>query len=192
MQWKIGIYIIFIILCISFFSFNTKPIFVNANPVEGYTDVTVSEACTLIENTSNLFILDVRTKDEYLTGHINNSHLLPHLEVESNQHKIPQNKSSPLLVYCRSGRRSSIASNTLVDLNYTQIYNMHEGFIEWKQANYPYVSSNDNIFNLSTIIMIVFISIVVIVFISIVVVLVVAGFIIVKQDIKGLPRFNDI
>ncbi|MHA2247830.1 MAG: rhodanese-like domain-containing protein [Candidatus Hodarchaeales archaeon] len=177
MQWKTGIIIIFIILCISFFSFNNKTISVNAKPVEGYTDVTVSEAHTLIEKTSNLFILDVRTRDEYLAGHINNSHLLPYLEIESNQHKIPQNKSSPLLVYCRSGRRSSIASNTLVELNYTQVFNMHEGFIKWNQANYPYISSNDNSLSISTIIMIVFI--------IIIIVLVIAGLIIVKQDIKG-------
>lgn len=176
MQYKTGIYIIFIILCISFFSLNNETITVNAKPVEGYTNVSVFETYNLIENTTNLFILDVRTSDEYLTGHINNSHLLPYLEIESNQHKLPQNKSSPLLVYCRSGRRSSIASNTLVELNYTQVFNMHEGLIEWKLAEYPYISSKDILFDANTIIMIVFI--------SFIVVLVISGFIIIKRDIK--------
>jgi rhodanese-related sulfurtransferase len=176
MQLNAGIYIIFITLCISFFSINTKVIPVNTKLVEGYTNVTVSEAYNLIENTTNLLILDVRTRDEYLTGHINNSHLIPHLEIESNQHKIPQNKSSPLLVYCRSGRRSSIASETLVELNYTQVFNMHEGFIVWKQVKYPFISSNDNLFDVNNIIMIVFI--------SFIVVLVILGLILIKRDIK--------
>lgn len=144
MQGRTGIWIIFIFLSISFFSLNTTAISVNAKPVEGYVNVTVTEAYNLIENTTNLFILDVRTEDEYEAGHINNSYLLPYDEIIANQDKLPPNKSHPILVYCRSGVRSVIASNTLVELNYTQIYNLEGGYREWDFYEYLSTLSSDD------------------------------------------------
>jgi len=142
MQGRTGIWIIFIFISISFFSLNNTSIPVNAKPVEGYIDVTVTEAYNLIENTTKLFILDVRTEDEYAAGHINNSYLLPYDEIIANQDKLPTNKSHPILVYCRSGIRSAIASNTLVELNYTQIYNLEKGYIEWELHEFSDESSS--------------------------------------------------
>ena len=141
---KTGICIIFIILYISFFSLNATTIPVNTKPLEGYIDVTVTEAYNLIKNTTNLFILDVRTEDEYDAGHINNSYLLPYDEIITNQDKLPLNKSHPILVYCRSGIRSAIASNTLVELNYTQIYNLEKGYILWELYEFFNTSSSDD------------------------------------------------
>lgn len=139
---KAGICIIFIILYISFFSLNTTTIPANAKPVADYTDVTVTEAYNLIKNTTNLFILDVRTQEEHDAGHINDSYLLPYDEIIANQSKLPSNKSQPILVYCRSGTRSAIASNTLVELNYTRIYNMLKGYREWELHEFSDESSN--------------------------------------------------
>jgi len=144
MQGRTEIRIIFIFLSISFFSLNITSISVNAKPVEGYIDVTVTEAYNLIESTTNLFILDVRTEDEYEAGHINNSYLLPYDEIIANQDKLPMNKSHPILVYCRSGIRSAIASNTLVELNYTQIYNLEKGYILWELYEFFNTSSSDD------------------------------------------------
>jgi len=109
--------------------------------LDDYTDISVSDAYNMTVNTSNLFILDVRTEAEYSVGHINNSHLLPYTEIESKQDEIPENKSQPILVYCRSGRRSAIASTTLIGLNFTTVYNMLDGFLAWLDANYPYEAS---------------------------------------------------
>ncbi len=144
MQCRTEIWIIFIFLSISFFSLNITSISVNAKPVEGYIDVTVTEAYNLIESTTNLFILDVRTQEEYDAGHINNSYLLPYDEIIANQDKLPLNKSHPILVYCRSGIRSAIASNTLVELNYTQIYNLEKGYILWELYEFFNTSSSDD------------------------------------------------
>ena len=106
-----------------------------------YTNVTVTEAHDIIENTTNLFILDVRTQEEYSAGHIVNAMLIPHDELSSRQNELPGNKSQLQLVYCRSGSRSVIASNILLDLNFTMVYNMLEGFNAWKSAGYPYEGS---------------------------------------------------
>ncbi|MFX0151143.1 MAG: rhodanese-like domain-containing protein [Candidatus Hodarchaeota archaeon] len=113
---------------------NRDIVSVQGSNLKSYKDITVTEALNLIENTTTLFILDVRTVDEYLAGHINNSILIPHDEIESRQNELPPNKSRPILVYCRTGGRSATASNTLVTLNYTSVYNMLGGYTAWVEA----------------------------------------------------------
>ena len=107
-----------------------------------YTDISVSDAYHMTQNTTNLFILDVRTTEEYSAGHIKDSYLLLYTEIESRQDELPENKSQPILVYCRSGRRSANASETLIGLNYTTIFNMLDGFSAWLEANYLYEKSS--------------------------------------------------
>ena len=136
---KLMVVYILIITCITTNYTNSS---IQALVHNDYTDISVIEAYNLTENTSNLFILDVRTKDEYSSGHLNSSYLIPYTEISSRQEELPENKSQPFLVYCRSGRRSAIASGSLADLNYTTIFNMLGGFTEWKNANYPFESSN--------------------------------------------------
>ncbi|MFX0120973.1 MAG: rhodanese-like domain-containing protein [Candidatus Hodarchaeota archaeon] len=103
-----------------------------------YTSIPVSEAKDLIENTTNLFILDVRTNFEFEDGHIYGAYLIPSTEITSRQNELPKNKSRPILVYCASGTRSSAVSITLDELFYEQVYNMGGGFSSWKDADYPY------------------------------------------------------
>ncbi len=103
-----------------------------------YKTIPVSEAKNLIDNTTDLFILDVRTPSEFKDGHISGAYLIPHTDIMDRQDELPANKTQPILVYCRSGIRSATASTTLVSLLYTQIYNMEKGFNEWKSAGYPY------------------------------------------------------
>jgi rhodanese-related sulfurtransferase len=110
---------------------------------EGYSTISVSEAKYLVENNSNLFILDVRTESEYEDGHVSGAYLIPHTEISDRQDELPTNKSQPILVYCRSGVRSVNASLTLESLKYTELYNMAGGFNQWKIAGYPYNGSTN-------------------------------------------------
>ncbi len=103
-----------------------------------YTTISVSESKDLIVSNDELFILDVRTNDEFNDGHIPEAYLIPHTEISTRQDELPNNKSRPILVYCRSGTRSAAASNTLDSLNYTQVYNMNGGFDAWKDTGYLY------------------------------------------------------
>ncbi len=134
-------YLLISLMFFSFLSYGSMNFFTSqAKLSNGYTDVSVTEARNLIENTTSLFILDVRTQDEYSSGHIPNATLIPHTEILSRQNELPDNKSRPILVYCRSGTRSVIASLSLVDLNYTMVFNMLGGFNAWKEAGFSYES----------------------------------------------------
>ena len=131
---------VFIVL----FCFILDSAFDNCVPTAGiaskasYTTISVSEAKEKIFNSSDLLVLDVRTNDEFEEGHIRGAYLIPHTVIMNRQDELPDNKSQPILVYCRSGSRSVTASNTLVTLSYTQIYNMAQGFNAWKDAGFPY------------------------------------------------------
>ncbi len=90
-----------------------------------------SEAYSLLQTLQEVVLLDVREEPEYLTGHARNAELLPVDEItaENAAAMIPR-KDSPLMVYCRTGRRSCRAAKLLSDLGYSEIYDMG-GLVGW-------------------------------------------------------------
>jgi rhodanese-related sulfurtransferase len=119
------------------------------NP-SGFENVSVHEAEGMIEE-GNVFILDVRTPDEFNSSHIKGATLIPVSNVsgsnlsserllEARIDEVPRKK---VLVYCKSGRRSVSASTMLVDAGYSEVYNMEGGINAWIDAGYPVVSSED-------------------------------------------------
>ncbi len=76
-------------------------------------------------------IIDARTQEEYDSGHINGAILIPEYEIADRAEKELPDKSQLILVYCRSGRRSKIASQALADLGYTNVKEFG-GIIDWE------------------------------------------------------------
>jgi parallel beta-helix repeat protein len=101
----------------------------------GYVDVSVSEAKNMIDSNPLRVILDVRTQSEYDSGHIRNAKLIPHAELEARISELDEDRDT--LVYCRSGHRSTIASEILIDHGFTQVYGMLGGILAWTDASYP-------------------------------------------------------
>lgn len=89
------------------------------------------------EVTPDALLLDVRTLPEYEAGHIPGATLIPYDEIRANATRLPEDKATPIFVYCRSGTRSTAASETLVAMGYTNVVNMDGGFPDWAQAGYP-------------------------------------------------------
>ena len=81
-------------------------------------------------NNSNVIILDVRTEDEYNSGHIENSVLIPVDDLENKAEELLVNKEQKILVYCRSGNRSKKAADLLVEMGYTNVYDFG-GIKDW-------------------------------------------------------------
>jgi len=93
-----------------------------------YEQITAESAMNLMD--SECTILDVREQDEFDTGHIPGAILLPYTEIETKAETILPDKEKLILVYCRSGRRSKIAAESLVNLGYTNIKEFG-GIIDW-------------------------------------------------------------
>lgn len=68
-------------------------------------------------------VLDVRTPEEFAEGHLANAVNIPFEQVTEEFAKRGIAKDAPVVLYCRSGRRSSIATEALVAAGYTQTYN---------------------------------------------------------------------
>lgn len=104
-----------------------------------YGDVTVDEAKHLIEENVKLVVLDVRTVSEYDDGHIEGAINIPVKEIEEILDEL--SKDEEILVYCRTGNRSSTAIEIMRDNGFTKIYHMDRGITAWKDAGYPVVTS---------------------------------------------------
>lgn len=84
-------------------------------------------------NTAHLLV-DVRTADEFATGHIYGALNIPLDTLESRLNEFPRNE--PVIVYCRSGNRSAQASQLLANAGYTQIYDLG-GINAWTEQGFP-------------------------------------------------------
>ena len=104
---------------------------------DGYGDVTVQEARSLIEDKPDLVILDVRTVSEYEDGHIEGAVNIPVQELSARLDEL--SNEDELLVYCRIGNRSAQAVDILQDVGFTEIYHMDAGITGWIEAGYPVV-----------------------------------------------------
>ena len=95
-----------------------------------YEQITAQEAKTIMDTENDYIIIDARTTEEFAEGHIENAILIPEYEIADRAEKELPDKEQLILVYCRSGRRSKIASEELVKLGYTNIKEFG-GIIDW-------------------------------------------------------------
>jgi len=86
-----------------------------------YRRISPQEARSIMNENSNVVILDVRTEREFRENRIANSILLPFDEIEENAEILLPDKDAQILVYCRRGIRSRVAANMLISLGYTNV-----------------------------------------------------------------------
>ena len=95
-----------------------------------YLNITAEEAKEIMDTEEGYIILDVRTQDEFDETHIPGAILIPHDEITEKAEDLLTDKDQLILVYCRSGRRSKLAAEALVELGYTNIKEFG-GIIDW-------------------------------------------------------------
>lgn len=103
-----------------------------------YTSVTPEEAKDMLSQ-GDLALLDVRRSDEYEEKHLKGARLMPNESIGGSLIKgLPLAKT--ILVYCKSGKRSEMATKKLLSLGYSHVYNMEGGIEAWP---YDTVSGKD-------------------------------------------------
>lgn len=83
---------------------------------------------------SDHILIDVRTPEEFASGHIPGSVNIPVDSLGQRLSEVPQDK--PVVLYCRSGNRSGQAAQILDQAGYSQIYDLG-GIVTWQQQGYP-------------------------------------------------------
>lgn len=80
------------------------------------------EAWELTLKDNATIIIDVRTNEEYRTGHIEGSVCIPLNNISNNPFSVCENKKTPIVLYCRMGYKSTVAAQFLIDAGYSRIY----------------------------------------------------------------------
>lgn len=95
-----------------------------------YEQLTATEAKAIMDTEKDYIIIDARTEEEFSEGHIEGAVLIPEYEIAAKAESLLPDKDALILVYCRSGRRSKIASEELVRLGYTNVKEFG-GILDW-------------------------------------------------------------
>ncbi len=114
----------------------SKPVAEQIVSVAGgsYRNVSADEVNTMLKN-KDFVLVNVHIP---FAGNIAGTDLsIPYDQIEQNLSQLPPNKNAKIVLYCRSGRMSAIAAQTLVKLGYTNIWNLDGGMDGWEQAGYP-------------------------------------------------------
>ena len=109
----------------------------SAIPVAGggqYVNIQPEELHALMDSED---VLLVNVKVPYM-GHIEDTDLfIPYDQIGAQAAHLDESQAERIVLYCRSGRSSAIAAETLVKLGYDNIYNLAGGFQAWQAAGYP-------------------------------------------------------
>lgn len=89
-----------------------------------YYKISAEEAKQMMEEDSNLVILDVRMPSEFSRSHISGAVNIPDTEIRATAPKLIADKNTTILVYCRNGRRSALAAQDLSNLGYLNVYDI--------------------------------------------------------------------
>jgi phage shock protein E len=81
-------------------------------------------------------LIDVRTSEEYQSGHIENANLIPLQDIEQRikevENLVNGDKTKPVVLYCRSGRRSGLAKEILLKHGFSNVINIG-GINDWPE-----------------------------------------------------------
>lgn len=100
--------------------------------------VTPNEAHVLLQNDS-VQVIDVRTPKEFREGHIEHAINIDFLSASFPDDITVLDKQKPLLIYCRSGNRSSKSIDLFLKAGYTHLYHLEGGILKWTGAGFKTV-----------------------------------------------------
>lgn len=95
-----------------------------------YEQITQEEAKKIMDSGEEYILLDVREQNEFDEGHIPGAILISYTEIDEKAEIMLKDKDKLILVYCRSGRRSKIASESLAALGFTNVKEFG-GIVDW-------------------------------------------------------------
>jgi len=135
---------IVILLMVAYFAFGNM--FGNLSPVidgnKAFVKLVDSLEFSKLAKEEKNFLLDVHIPEQtHIPG---TDAFIPYNEVLGSIDKLPEDKSTPILVYCRSGSMSASASQELANLGYTNVYDLKGGINSFKESNVEVTISPNN------------------------------------------------
>lgn len=97
-----------------------------------FKSISSTQAEKLIEDSSDLIIIDVRRYSEFKQGKIPNAINIPVEELEWEIEDLKENIDKPILVYCKAGHKSALACQMLEEEGFNNLYNLGQGILGYK------------------------------------------------------------
>lgn len=124
-----------VVAALAFVLINNQTTCCAANPTSVVQDISpAGYQNQFTTNSTSHLLIDVRTPEEFATGHIRGAVNIPVDSLESRLNEVPGEQ--PIVVYCRSGNRSATASQILAQAGYTSIYDLG-GLNDWTAQGFP-------------------------------------------------------
>ena len=129
-------YLILLILFLGGWTYIYK---INRIPAEfKYTDITSDQLKEMLQN-KDFYFVNVHTPYE---GEIEKTDaFIPYNQIVKNLNKLPKDKNSKIVLYCKSGRMSAIAARRLTELGYTDVYNHILGMHDWQSKGFSLINN---------------------------------------------------
>ena len=107
-----------------------------AGPSKGYADIGPSELSAMLQAKDFTF---VNTHIPYEGEIADTDAFIPYNELDRYAAEFPSDKDAKIVLYCRSGRMSSIAAEALAGLGYSNLFNLDGGMIAWEETGLPLI-----------------------------------------------------
>lgn len=101
-----------------------------AGQIEMVSPLQVYEA---VHSEENMQLVDVRTEEEYGVSHLKNAQNICVTSDDFREKVASLDKTKPVYVYCKSGKRSSKAASILIELGFTKVYDLMGGHQSWEK-----------------------------------------------------------
>lgn len=104
-------------------------------------DLGAAQAQTLMDQTPELLVVDVRTPEEFAGGHLAGAVNVNFKASDFEAQLGAQPRNRPVLLYCRTGNRSGKSLPTFARLGFAKVYHLTGGITEWREAGLPLESA---------------------------------------------------
>ncbi|EKE69616.1 rhodanese-like domain-containing protein [Gallaecimonas xiamenensis] len=82
-------------------------------------------------------VLDVRSPEEFMAGHVPGAINIPHTDIPKHLKSLAAARHQELVVYCRSGRRAQLAITALEADGFDQVKHLQGDWLGWQEAKLP-------------------------------------------------------
>ena len=93
--------------------------------------VSSQQLSTYLAGKEDFVLLDVRNESEYKAGHIQGAQWVPRGSLDCSVQHIAKDPDTKVVLYCRSGGRSALATITMMEMGYTNVADLDGGFKDW-------------------------------------------------------------
>jgi rhodanese-related sulfurtransferase len=101
-----------------------------------YWNISSAQLNKMLEDKDFLF---VNVHIPYYAEIVGTDFFIPFDKVEENISQFPQDKEAKIVLYCQSGNMSATAAKKLVELGYTNVWNLKTGMIAWEAEGYTLI-----------------------------------------------------